>query len=67
MPLRTISCGGVSAISSPLNLIDPVRGFVSPEIDRSVVDLPAPFAPMSVTISPSSTVREIPLRAWMLP
>ena len=27
-----------------------------PWIERSVVDLPAPFAPISVTISPSRTV-----------
>ncbi len=33
----------------------------------SVVDLPAPFEPMSVTISPFSTVIEMPFRAWMLP
>ena len=33
----------------------------------SVVVLPAPLAPMSVTISPSSTVNERPLMAWMRP
>src|SRR5690349_11193444 len=39
----------------------------SPEIARMVVDLPAPFAPMSATISPWSTVRLIPCRAWIRP
>ena len=56
MPSWTISCGGVSPISSPSNLIEPSRGGVRPEIERSVVDLPAPLEPISVTISPSSTV-----------
>ncbi len=32
-----------------------------------VVVLPAPFAPISVTISPSSTVIEMPCSAWMRP
>jgi len=36
-------------------------------IERSVVDLPAPLEPMSVTISPSRTSIEIPFRASMEP
>ena len=40
---------------------------MSPEIERSVVDLPAPLEPISVTISPSSTFSEMPLIAAMLP
>jgi hypothetical protein len=36
-------------------------------MERNVVVFPAPFEPMRVTISPSSTVRETPLKAWMLP
>ena len=56
-----------SLISSPLKRIVPSRGGVSPEIERSVVDLPAPLEPISVTISPSSTVSEMPLSASMLP
>ena len=38
-----------------------------PEIVRSVVLLPAPFAPISVTISPSWTSMLMPCSAWMLP
>jgi hypothetical protein len=34
-----------------------------PEIVLRVVVLPAPLAPMSVTISPSSTASDTPLRA----
>ena len=67
MPSRTISCGGSSEISSPASLIEPVRGGVRPEIERSVVDLPAPLEPISVTHSPSLTSSVMPLSAWMLP
>ena len=45
----------------------PVRGGTMPEIERSVVDLPAPLAPMSVTISPSSTLIEMPFSASIEP
>jgi hypothetical protein len=38
-----------------------------PEIARSVVDFPAPFAPISVAICPSSTERLIPRSAWTAP
>ena len=38
-----------------------------PEIARSVVVLPAPFAPSSATISPSSTVSEMPCTAATCP
>ena len=51
----------------PRKVMLPVFGFRRPEIVRSVVDLPAPFAPMSVTISPSLTSRLMPLSAWMAP
>ena len=36
-------------------------------IDKEVVDFPAPLAPMSVTISPSSTLKEISVMAWIAP
>jgi hypothetical protein len=54
-------------MSSPWKRIVPRRGRTSPLIDRSVVDFPAPFAPMSVTTSPSRTSSEIPLSAWIEP
>ena len=44
-----------------------MRAGDSPEIERSVVDLPAPLEPISVTHSPSSTVSDTPLSASMLP
>ena len=67
MPRWTISWGGVSPISSPSKRIEPSRGGVRPEIERIVVDLPAPFEPISVTTSPSFTSSEIPLRASIVP
>jgi hypothetical protein len=39
----------------------------NPEIALKRVLFPAPFAPNTVTISPSLTVREIPLRASIEP
>jgi hypothetical protein len=45
----------------------PVRGGTIPEIERSVVDFPAPLAPISVTISPSLTSIEMPLSASIEP
>ena len=38
---------------------------MKPLIDGSVVDLPAPLEPISVTISPVSTAIVMPLSAWI--
>jgi hypothetical protein len=51
----------------PRKWIEPRRGWLSPLIERSVVDFPAPLAPISVTISPSWTSIEMPLSASMEP
>ena len=58
--------GGVRDVLAA-ELIRPRRGWLSPLIERSVVDLPAPFAPSSVTISPSRTSSEMPFSAWIAP
>src|SRR5215471_1047127 len=50
----------------PLNTIVPSRA-TTPEIARRVVVLPAPFAPRSATISPSSTVSDTPCNARTAP
>jgi len=47
--------------------MEPVLERSRPDTVWSVVDFPAPFAPMRVTISPSSTSKETPLTAWMAP
>ncbi len=54
-------------MSWPPKLTVPELAGVKPEIERSVVDLPAPLEPMRVTTSPSSTVSETPLSASMDP
>src|SRR5689334_4988786 len=54
-------------MSSPSKVIVPVDSGRMPEMTRIVVVLPAPFAPMRVTISPSSTVSEISESASMRP
>ena len=43
------------------------KGGTMPEMDRSVVDFPAPLDPMSVTISPSRTSSETPFSASIEP
>ena len=67
MPIFTTLWGASFVMSLPWKWIVPCRGWLRPLIDRSVVDFPAPFAPMSVTISPSPTVIEIPLSASIDP
>ena len=67
MPRLTILCAGACVMSSPRNRMLPVRGWLSPLMERSVVDFPAPLAPISVTISPSRTSSEIPFSASIVP
>src|SRR5687768_11772338 len=54
-------------MSSPLNRIRPAATGRRPEIARMTVVLPAPFAPISATTSPSLTLRLTPCRAWIRP
>jgi len=49
MPRVTISWAGTRVMSSPSNVTLPAAAGVSPDTDRSVVDLPAPFDPIRVT------------------
>ena len=67
MPQLTISCAGRRVISRPSNVTLPDLAGVSPEIERSVVDLPAPLEPMIVTTSPSSTLSDTPRSASIAP
>ena len=52
MPSATIFCELSEVMSRPMKLMLPELGRTRPEMARSVVDLPAPLAPMSVTIWP---------------
>ena len=66
-PRVTMSCGATWVTSSPSKWTLPCLGTSRPLTVLRVVVLPAPLAPMSVTISSSSTVSETPRRAWILP
>jgi len=50
-------------MSRPSNAIVPVRARIRPEIVRSSVVFPAPFAPISVTISPGCATMPTPFSA----
>ena len=56
MPSATILCGGRRTMLSPSKSIVPAVGRISPEMVFSSVVLPAPLAPISVTIWPCSIV-----------
>ena len=67
MPRTTRMCAFILVMSSPSKRIDPFDGFRMPEIVFIVVDLPAPFAPIRLTISPSSTENDMSWMASMRP
>ena len=53
-------------MSSPSKRIEPAVARVSPMIERTVVVLPMPLRPISVTISPGAMASEMPnsTRLW---
>jgi len=67
IPIRTIWFAGTFVRSRSAMRTVPWRGRRTPAIVRRVVVFPAPLLPMSVTISPCSTVSEIPFSASMFP
>ena len=67
IPISTRRWGAIPVISRPSKVMRPLDTGRTPEIVLRVVVLPAPLAPMSVTISPSSTVTDTPLSASTLP
>src|SRR3989442_10925211 len=62
MPSLAIAFEGSRMVSVPRSLIDPSRRATIPMIDFSVVVLPAPLRPSSVTTSPSRTSKSMPCR-----
>ena len=66
-PRRVIRSAGWPVMSSPPNRTQPAMAGIIPEMARSVVVLPAPFAPSRATISPSSTSRSMPNTTGMRP
>ena len=65
-PFSSTEWPGTCMRESPAKRISPLAGR-SRAIAFSVVDFPAPFAPIRVTISPSCTSKEMFFTAWMLP
>ena len=57
----------IAVMSLPSKVIRPRRARGAPKMVIIVVDLPAPLAPIRVTISPSLTSRSMPFKAWILP
>ena len=53
--------------SRPSNTAEPDPARMRPERVLRMVDLPAPFAPMSATTSPFATRNETPRTATMAP
>ena len=67
MPAITRLCPASLLMSLPSKVTVPDVSGRRPEMVFRVVVFPAPFAPMRVTISPSSTSSEMPLIASILP
>ena len=60
-PRRTISSGFLPPTDVPSTMTDPLVTII-PLMARMVVVLPAPLAPRMTTVSPASTVKDIPRR-----
>src|SRR4051794_32813442 len=67
MPRRITPCGGVDSSDSPSKFNSPVSGRYSRVITLNAVVLPAPFGPISPTISPSPTSNETSSSATIPP
>jgi hypothetical protein len=65
--MRTILCASGFRYIVSVEDDAAVFGRRRPDIVFKTVDLPAPFAPMSATISPGRTSKEMPLMAWIGP
>jgi len=67
MPRRAISCVCTRVMSSPSKTMRPALALGLPNRLIISVDLPAPLAPIKVTISPTWTSTSMPRSAWMWP
>src|SRR5262249_41888657 len=66
-PRPTIAAGRFPSIAAPAKVIVPRHGHSTPEMVRLRVDLPAPFAPSTATISFALTVRSTPRKISVAP
>src|SRR5438067_5028 len=67
IPARTRACGGNAVMSRLSSEMAPAVGWCRPMIERSSVDLPAPFAPMMARVSPGATERLTSVSACRYP
>ncbi len=67
MPSWAIRNDGSPRMSRPSKRIVPARAGVKPMIERTVVVLPMPLRPISVTISPGAIGSETPNSTWLRP
>src|SRR5438067_11769845 len=67
MPRRTIWCARKPTSDVSKNRISPASGSINPLMVRSSVVFPAPFDPMSVTISPRSICNDTECSALIAP
>ena len=55
MPWDVMICCAMPSMRTPSKVTEPERGRSAPAMDFSSVDLPAPLAPATQTISPFAT------------
>src|SRR5689334_12970924 len=67
MPAAVRACAGSRVTSAPSKRIFPFLEDIEPATPRMVVLLPAPLAPIKVTISPSATWNDTPRTAAISP
>src|SRR3954454_10211882 len=67
MPRASRSRGAKLVISAPSNKTRPERAGSMPNTVLNMVDLPAPFGPITVVIAPRATVQLVPCRIVILP
>src|SRR5271157_841333 len=67
MPFLHVRCAGSPVMSSPLKMTWPPSGESMPVMRLKSVVFPAPFGPMTATISPSATSRLAPFTALKPP
>ena len=67
IPASTTAWAGSPVTSLPSSRILPPRGRTRPAMAASVLLLPAPFGPMSVTMAPAGTQSDTPRTACTWP
>src|SRR5436305_12027627 len=67
MPRTSSARGDRLVMSAPSNVMRPERAGSMPNTVLNIVDLPAPFGPITVVIAPRATAQLVPCRIVILP